>query len=68
MPRTNVDYSKTVMYKFACNDLSVTDTYVGNTSNFTKRKSVHKHSCQQVSDKSHNLKIYQTIRANKFIQ
>ena len=64
MPRTNVDYSKTVMYKFVCNDLHVTDTYVGHTTNFVKRKSGHKQSCHNENDKSHNLKIYKIIREN----
>ena len=64
MPRTNVDYSKTVMYKFVCNDLHVTDTYVGHTTNFVKRKSGHKQSYHNENDKSHHLKIYKIIREN----
>jgi len=64
MPKKEIDYLKTVMYKFVCNDLNVTDVYVGHTTHFVKRKGSHKSSCYNENDKSHNLKIYQTIRAN----
>ena len=62
MPIT--DYSKTIMYKFVCNDLNVTDCYVGHTINMTKRKYKHKSICHNEKDKHHNLKIYQIIREN----
>ena len=64
MPRTNINYANTIMYKFVCNDLNVTDVYVGNTTEFTKRKSSHKCNCNNENCKSHNLKVYQIIRAN----
>jgi hypothetical protein len=38
MPKTIIDYSKCVMYKIVCNDLEITDIYVGHTTNFTRRK------------------------------
>ena len=62
MPIT--DYKNTIMYKIVCNDLSVTDCYVGHTINMTKRKCKHKHACNNMDDKAHNLKIYQIIREN----
>ena len=62
MPKKNVDYSRTVMYKIVCNDLSITDYYVGHTTEFTKRKSQHKFSCISQHGKSYNLKVYQFIR------
>ena len=64
MPRTAVDYSKTVIYKIVCNDLAITDLYVGSTTDFIKRKSCHKSICNNLNSKSYNLKIYQTIREN----
>lgn len=64
MPRKAVDYSKTVIYKIVCNDLNVTDIYVGHTTQFTKRKSQHKHCCNNKNSKKHNLKLYQIIREN----
>lgn len=35
MPRTAIDYLKTIIYKIVCNDLNVKDVYVGGTSNFS---------------------------------
>ena len=42
MPKSNCNYSKTSIYKIVCNDLNITDCYVGNTTEFTKRKSDQK--------------------------
>jgi len=64
MPRIAIDYSKTIIYKIVCNDLTITETYVGHTINFTKRKCEHKRVCNNEADKHHHYKIYQTIRAN----
>ena len=64
MPKTIMDYSKTIMYKIVCNDLNVKDCYVGHTINMTKRKWAHKSRCHNDKDKKHNLKIYQIIREN----
>jgi hypothetical protein len=60
MPRTAIDYSKTIIYKIVCNDLNVKDIYVGNTTDFTKRKNKHKSCC----DTNASYKIYQIIRDN----
>ena len=64
MPKTILDYSKTIMYKIVCNDLNVKDCYVGHTINMTKRKCCHKHVCNNEKNKDHNLKIYKIIREN----
>ena len=64
MPRTNVDYSKTIIYKIVCNDLNVTDVYVGNTTNFTKRKNAHKRASINENNNCYNYKVYQIIRQN----
>ncbi len=64
MPRKAIDYSKTIIYKIVCNDLTITDCYVGHTTDFTKRKCHHKNSCLNENYKQHNLKIYTKIREN----
>ncbi len=64
MPKVNVDYSKIIMYKIVCNDLAITDCYVGHTTGFTKRKCHHKNSSLNSNYVHHNLKIYKTIRDN----
>ena len=59
MPKQAMNYANAVIYKIVCNDLTITDCYVGSTTNFTKRKGEHKSKC-----KNYDFKIYQTIRAN----
>lgn len=65
MPRLEIDYSKTIIYKLCCLDNNVTDIYIGHTTNFRMRKSQHKSSCKTESNKkTYNLKVYQCIRKN----
>ena len=61
MPKTDVDYSNTIIYKICCKDDSITDVYVGHTTNFIQRKYSHKTSCSNLNN---NLKIYNIIRCN----
>ena len=61
MPHGNLDYSKTCIYKIV---FGATCYYVGNTRNFTKRKTAHKSNCNNEKSDNHNLKIYQYMRAN----
>jgi hypothetical protein len=64
MPRVPIDYEKTIIYKIVCNDLSITECYVGHTTDFVRRKKCHKNACTNEKHKMHNLKIYKTIRDN----
>jgi hypothetical protein len=59
MPKNDIDYSNTIIYKIICNDKTINDVYVGHTTNFTKRKYLHKIACNNLDNK---LKIYDTIR------
>jgi hypothetical protein len=62
MPRLAMDYSKTVIYKLVCKDLTIKDCYVGHTTDFTKRKYSHKSDFK--NEKKMNLKVYKMIREN----
>jgi hypothetical protein len=64
MPKTCIDYSKCIIYKIVCHDYNVKDLYVGHTTDLVKRRAIHKYACNNASHKSHNLKIYLTIRDN----
>jgi len=64
MPKTILNYEKTIMYKIVCDDLTIKDCYVGHTTNMTKRKYKHKTACNNEKNKAHNFKIYQIIRQN----
>jgi group I intron endonuclease len=48
MPRLPIDYFNTIIYKIVCNDLSITDCYVGSTTDFTRRKAGHKSDCKKM--------------------
>jgi hypothetical protein len=61
MPKNDIDYSNTIIYKIYCKDTNIHDIYVGHTTNFIKRKCGHKASC---NDKNNKSKIYETIRHN----
>lgn len=64
MPKNEIDYSNTIIYKICCNDLNISDIYVGHTTNFIQRKYGHKKVCNNIKDKDYNLKVYKTIREN----
>ncbi len=38
--------------------------YIGSTTDYYMRKAHHKHSCNNVNNKDHNIKLYQIIREN----
>ena len=64
MPQLPMNYNNSVIYKICCNDISITDVYVGSTTNFIKRKSAHKTACKNERDKRQHLNVYQFIRAH----
>jgi hypothetical protein len=64
MPKKEIDYSNTIIYKIYCNDPAVTDVYVGHTTNFVQRKHAHKHSCSNLKTMNYNCKVYEVIRNN----
>ena len=59
MPKNDIYYSNTIIYKIYCKDENVKSIYVGHTINFIQRKNNHKNAC-----KYNNLKIYKEIRDN----
>jgi hypothetical protein len=64
MPLKAIDYSKTIIYKIVCKDLSITDVYVGHTTGFKDRKSQHKINCYNENNQAYNFKVYKYIRDN----
>jgi len=55
-------YKNAQIYKLCCNDLNVTDIYIGSTCNFKNRKASHKSHCNNPNDKEYNYHVYQFIR------
>jgi len=62
MPKTDIDYSNTIIYKITCKSPDVNEVYVGHTTNFVQRKFSHKQSCTNIKSPNHNFKLYQVIR------
>ena len=64
MPKTEIDYSNTIIYKITCKDTNVKDVYVGHTTNFVQRKHAHKQGCVNKKSSNYKCKLYETIRTN----
>jgi hypothetical protein len=64
MPKTEIDYSNTIIYKIICKDPNVKEVYVGHTTNFVQRKHAHKQSCTNIKSRNYNCKVYDVIRNN----
>ena len=64
MPKTAIDYSNTIIYKIFCKDTSITELYVGHTTNFVQRKHTHKQNCINKKSLSYRCKLYEVIRNN----
>ena len=64
MPKTSINYSKTIIYKICCKDPTITDIYVGHTTDLIKRRYNHKNRCCNPNDIKYNYHIYDFIRNN----
>ena len=64
MPKVPIDYSRTQIYKWVCNDSSVLCEYIGHTTNWNKRKAAHKQCCNNETNKDYKLKLYEIMRAH----
>ena len=57
MPKKPIDYSTCVMYRIVCNDINISECYVGHTTNLTKRRYQHKIDYKH----NRNRKVYKFI-------
>ena len=60
----NNKFSNSCIYKIVCKDTTITECYVGSTTDFKIRKYKHKTSCNNVNCRKYNLKVYKFIREN----
>ena len=63
MPKRQIDYNNTIMYKLVCNDINIKDLYVGHTTNWAKRKTNHKGCSNNLFGRDSNTTLYNTIRS-----
>lgn len=59
-----INYENTYIYKIVSKDLSLEKCYVGSTTNFVKRKYLHKFVCNNENHKNHKLPLYVYINSN----
>ena len=59
-----VKYGTSVIYKIFCKDESITECYVGSTTDLNRRKSQHKSSCTNKNSIDYNRPVYRYIRDN----
>ena len=64
MPKQIMNYQNTLIYKLCCKDATITDVYIGHTTNFKQRKSGHKTSCNNEKSNNHNSYVYKFIGEN----
>ena len=64
MPKTQMDYSRTIIYKICCKDVSITDIYIGHTTNFIQRNQGHRLCCRNINSNNYNQYVYEFIRNN----
>jgi hypothetical protein len=64
MPKREIDYSKTIIYRIICKDVKVKDSYIGYTTNFSQKKYAHKKNYMDENNCNHNCILYETIRKN----
>ena len=59
MPKIDIDYSNTIIYKIVCKDVTIKDIYVGHTTNFNERKLHHTQDTKRF-----NHRLYNFIKEN----
>lgn len=64
MPRQEIDYSKCLIYKLCCNNPTITDIYIGHTTDKIRRKQGHKNTYNNPNSKKYNYYVYEFIRNN----
>lgn len=64
MPKNKMNFQNTVIYKIVCKDLNVKDVYIGYTTDFTKKKCLHKKYSLNPEIKYANIQLYPFIREN----
>jgi hypothetical protein len=63
MPKTPIDYKKSIIYTIICNtDDSL--IYVGSTTDYRRRKNQHKTKSNPSENRNHNTPQYKIIREN----
>lgn len=57
-------YKNSLVYKISCKDESITDCYIGSTTNLTRRIWKHWSDCENTNSVTYSRKVYKKIREN----
>lgn len=55
------NYENSLIYKISCKDITITDCYVGSTTEHTKRKRAHENNCNNENSRDNHYYVYQFI-------
>jgi hypothetical protein len=64
MPKLPINYENACIYEIVCQDVNITERYVGSTTNLIQRRRTHKTNCNNEKSKQYNIYVYQFIREN----
>ena len=64
MAPRNINYNNTCFYKICCKDINIKEIYIGQTTDFTRRKYSHGHACYNDKRPDYNMRVYKFIRDN----
>lgn len=59
-----VDYQKTFIYKLCCRDPTISQIYIGHSTNYKNRNQCHKNTCNNINHREYNNYKYRFIRQN----
>ena len=59
-----VDYQKTFIYKLCCRDPTISQIYVGHSTDFKQRNIRHKYTCNNINSNAYNTYKSRFIREN----
>jgi hypothetical protein len=62
MPKVKINYQNGMIYKLVCLDPTITEKYIGSTTDFNNRKYNHKYVCNTITYKHYNCPVYKFIR------
>ena len=64
MPRSSIDYTKSLLYNIVCRNIAITECYVGCTTDFIRRRACHKHRYNSTREAQGKPYLYRFIQNN----